>query len=175
MPNKADCFFLGYIGRTFGYAGELVVSLDVDDPARYADLKSVLVEVKSGLVPYFIEDIKMRDRDAVWRFEGVGTEEAARLVGCELYLPLSALPPLTGNRFYFHEVTGFTVEDREAGEIGTLTRVYDNGPQPILSIEHPTGKEIMVPLIDAFLLEVDRQHRRLKIAAPEGLIDFYLA
>ncbi|MDE6516158.1 MAG: ribosome maturation factor RimM [Bacteroidales bacterium] len=175
MPNKADCFFLGYIGRTFGYAGELVVSLDVDDPARYADLKSVLVEVKGALVPYFIEEIKMRDRDAVWRFEGVDTEEAARLVGCELYLPLSALPPLTGNRFYFHEVVGFTVEDREAGEIGTLTRVYDNGPQPILSIEHPGGKEIMVPLIDAFLLEVDRAYRRLKIAAPEGLIDFYLA
>lgn len=33
----------------------------------------------------------------------------------------------------------------------------------------------MVPLIDAFLLGVDRENRRLKIAAPEGLIDFYLA
>ncbi|MDE5736633.1 MAG: hypothetical protein K2H65_06145, partial [Bacteroidales bacterium] len=112
MPNKADCFFLGYIGRTFGYAGELVVSLDVDDPARYADLKSVLVEVKGALVPYFIEEIKMRDRDAVWRFEGVGPEEAARLVGCELYLPLSALPRLSGSRLYFREVVGCRVEDR---------------------------------------------------------------
>lgn len=173
MPNKTDCFFLGYIGRTFGYRGELVVTLDVDDPMRYADLKSVFVELKGGLVPYFIEEIKMRERDAVWRFEGVGTDEAARLVGCELYLPLSALPPLTGNRFYFHEVTGFTVEDKVAGEIGTVTCIYDNGPQPILSIDHG-GKEIMVPLIDAFLLGVDRENRRLKIAAPEGLIDFYL-
>lgn len=173
MPNKAECFFLGYIGRTFGYQGELVVTLDVDDPMRYADLKSVLVEVKGSLVPYFIEEIKMRDRDAVWRFEGLTADEAARLVGCELYLPLSALPPLTGNRFYFHEVVGFAVEDREAGEIGTLTRIYDNGPQPIMSIDHG-GKEIMVPLIDAFLLAVDRENRRLKIAAPEGLIDFYL-
>lgn len=174
MPNKADCFFLGYIGRTFGYKGELVVSLDVDEPARYADLKSVLVEIKGSLVPYFIEDIRWRDRDAVWRFEGLTPEEAARLVGCELYLPLSALPPLTGDRFYFHEVVGFTVEDEAAGELGTLTRVYDNGPQPILSIDHD-GKEIMVPLIDEFMRGVDRENRRLKIAAPEGLVDFYLA
>lgn len=164
---------MGHIGRTFGLKGELVVVLDVDDPSRYADLKSVLVEIKGQLVPYFIAEAKLRDRDAVWCFEDVTPEEAARLVGCELYLPLSFLPPLSGNRFYFHEVIGFKVEDRAAGPIGTLTQIYDNGPQPILSIDH-NGKEIMVPLIDEFLLSVDRQGRCLKIAAPEGLIDFYL-
>lgn len=173
--NKENCFFLGKIVKTSGLKGDLSVFLDVDNPDDYAGLDSVFVERKRSLVPYFIESVQIRNNGAVFHFEDMDTlEEAQELVGCNLYLPLDVLPPLEGNRFYYHEVIGFTVEDVHYGTLGVLREINDNSSQVILCIDHPSGKEVMIPLVDQFLVEVDREGRKLKVAAPEGLVDFYL-
>jgi 16S rRNA processing protein RimM len=39
-------------------------------------------------------------------------EDADAIMGNDIYLPLKMLPKLTGNKFYFHEVIGFEVEDK---------------------------------------------------------------
>lgn len=173
--SKDNCFFLGKIVKTNGLKGDLSVFLDVDDLNDYADLDSVFVERKRSLVPYFIESIQIRNNGAVVHFEDVDTlEDAQDLVGSCLYLPLDVLPPLDGNRFYYHEVIGFEVEDINEGALGVLREINDNSAQAILCIDHPSGKEVMIPLVDQFLVEVDREGRKLKVAAPEGLVDFYL-
>lgn len=173
--SKDNCFFLGKIVKTNGLKGDLSVFLDVDDLNDYADLDSVFVERKRSLVPYFIESIQIRNNGAVVHFEDVDTlEDAQDLVGSCLYLPLDVLPPLDGNRFYYHEVIGFEVEDINEGPLGVLREINDNSAQAVLCIDHPSGKEVMIPLVDQFLVEVDREGRKLKVAAPEGLVDFYL-
>lgn len=171
--TKEECYFLGYISKPFGYKGQLVLFLDVDNILEYKDLDAVFVDTASGLVPYFISSIKLRERDAIVEFENLSAEEATKLVGKELYLPLELLPKLSGNKFYFHEVIGFEVQDKNFGGIGKIKTIYDNGPQSILSIENE-GKEIMIPIVDQFILEVDREKKLLVVEAPEGLIDFYL-
>ena len=160
--------------RTSGLKGDVLAMLDVDKPSDYAQLDSVLVMVKKSLVPYFLERVEIRPNGAVLHFEDTGLEEAEKMIGCELYLPLDVLPPLTGNRFYFHEVIGFEVVDAEKGVLGVLREIMDNGPQPVLCIDHASGKEILMPLIDPFLEKVERSERRLYVRAPEGLVDFYL-
>ena len=172
--TKENCFYLGRVLRTSGLKGDVLAMLDVDKPSDYAQLDSVLVMVKKSLVPYFLERVEIRPNGAVLHFEDTGLEEAEKMIGCELYRPLDVLPPLTGNRFYFHEVIGFEVVDAEKGVLGVLREIMDNGPQPVLCIDHASGKEILMPLIDPFLEKVERSERRLYVRAPEGLVDFYL-
>jgi 16S rRNA processing protein RimM len=83
------------------------------------------------------------------------------------------LPPLEGNKFYFHEIIGFGVIDQEKGDIGTITAVYENAPQPLLSIDCE-GKEILLPIIDEIIINVNREERIMEVKSPEGLIDLYL-
>jgi 16S rRNA processing protein RimM len=45
-------------------------------------------------------------------------EDADAIMGNDIYLPLKMLPKLTGNKFYFHEVIGFEVEDKRSGVVG---------------------------------------------------------
>lgn len=172
--TKDNCFYLGRVLRTSGLKGDVLAMLDVDNPSDYAHMDSVLVLVKKSLVPYFLDRVEIRPNGAVLHFENMSLEDAERMIGCELYLPLDVLPPLTGNRFYFHEVIGFEVVDAEKGVLGVLREIMDNGPQPVLCIDHASGKEILVPLIDPFLEKVERSERRLYVRAPEGLVDFYL-
>jgi 16S rRNA processing protein RimM len=80
---------------------------------------------------------------------------------------------LEGNKFYFHEVIGFEVEDEEKGRIGVIEGVYENTRTPLLSIMF-NGKEILMPVIDEVILDVNREAKLMKIKAPQGLIDLYI-
>ena len=63
--------------------------------------------------------------------------------------------------------------DQEKGNIGKIVGVYENAPQPLLSIEFE-GKEILLPIIDEVILQVNRQEKQMRVKSPEGLIELYL-
>lgn len=168
-----DCFYLGKISKPFSYKGEVVLFLDVDEPQDYSQLDGVYVSINKKLVLYTINSIRINNNKAIVRFDGVEYKDLERLLGRELYLPLELLPPLEGNKFYFHEIIGFTVIDEEKGNIGTITAVYENAPQPLLSIDYE-GKEILLPIIDQIITNVNRNERIMEVKSPEGLIDLYL-
>ncbi len=172
MENK-DCFQLGKITKPFGYKGEVVFFLDVDDPMQYAELDSVFVEINQKLLPYFIDSIRINGNKAIVQFEDVSADEALRLIGKNLFLPLDLLPKLEGNKFYFHEIRGFTVMDSKKGDIGTIASVIDYPAHPLFQIIKE-GKEILIPIIDPIIDKVDRETKTIYLTAPEGLIDLYL-
>lgn len=171
--NIDDCFYLGRITKPWGVKGQVVMFLDVDTPEDYLELDSAFVEIKGQLVPYFFHLDNLNGNKAVATFEDLPSDQAAALVGHALYLPLDLLPKLEGNKFYFHEVVGFSVIDDEKGDIGTLEQVIDYPAQPLFQIMK-NGVEILVPVIDEVIKKVDREGKTLYINAPKGLIDLYL-
>jgi 16S rRNA processing protein RimM len=171
--TKEECFQLGKITKPFGYKGQVIFFLDVDEPEDYAELDAVFVEVKSSLIPYFIKDLKVNGNKAIVTFEDIDAEQALALVGCNLFLPLKMLPKLTGNRFYYHEVIGWKVVDSEKGDIGIIASVIDYPAQPLFQIMK-NDKEILIPIIDQVIKKVDRKEKTMHITAPNGLIDLYL-
>jgi len=172
--KKEDCFYLGIITKPFGYKGELVIYLDVDDPTQYIDLPTVLIDMGIGLVPFFIEKFSLKNNNATIRLQDVSPEMALTLVKKELYLPLNLLPKLKGNKFYFHEVIDFDVIDSEKGLIGKIEKVLDYPAQPILQVLNSDNKEILIPIADDIVLKVDRKNKKMEVKVPQGLIELYL-
>lgn len=171
---KNEYFYLGHITKSFGIKGQLCCYFDTDEPEKYASLDAVFIDLDGEKLPYLIEDIQYRGANTfVVKFQDVDESESKELIKAELYLPLSQLPPLSGNKFYFHEVIGFEVVDEEKGAIGACQDFIDISHHPIMQINHD-GVEILIPAIDEIFKEVDREHKQIHIAAPEGLIDVYL-
>ena len=171
--TKDECYYLGRITKPFGFKGEMVLFLDVDEQEDYAGLDSVFVEMKNGLVPYFIKSLRFSGNKAIATFEDLTPEEASALAGRDMYLPLDLLPKLTGNQFYFHEVKGFRVVDDERGDIGVIESVIEYPAQPLFQIFNG-DKEILIPVIDEVIERVDREAKTIYISAPNGLIDLYM-
>lgn len=172
--DKSKCFHFGYVSKTIGYEGELVFFLDVDDPKKYQKLESVFIELNDQLVPFFIKSIKIKNNFANVIIEGVdSSDKATELLRQQLYLPLSFLPKLKANEFYFHEVAGFKVIDNDYGEVGVVENVLDFPQQNILQIKKG-DKEILIPIKKEFILKVDRTNSIIEVSTPEGLIDLYL-
>lgn len=172
---KKECFFVGKIVKKYSFKGELLVKIDSDDPEMYEDMESVFVELRNNLVPFFIESSQMHKSELLRvKFEDVDSEQDAdALLKCDLYLPLEFLPKLDDDKFYFHEIIGFTVEDVSFGKVGVIKSVNDSTAQALFEIDRE-GIEILIPMNDAFIKKVDKKNKLILVETPEGLIDLYL-
>ncbi len=172
--DTSNYYYLGYIVKPIGNKGMLRVQLETDNPQYYNNLKEILVEIHDQLIPYPVKSIHTSDSNTKVEFKNIDSPELAKLLqGCTLYLPLSHLPKLKGNQFYYHEVIGFEVSDKNHGHIGKVQTVIDQTSQAILQIDL-NGKEILIPVTDEIIKKVDRKKKQLEIDSPEGLIDIYL-
>lgn len=173
--KKEDCFYLGKIVRKYSFKGELLIKLDTDQPELYEHMDAMFINVRNTLIPFFIESSQLHKSDLLRvQFEDVNDEaDADSLIKSEVYLPLEFLPKLEGNKFYFHEIIGFTMEDKNYGKVGKIVAVNDSTAQSLFEVDN-NGKEILIPMNDEFIIKVDRKTKTILVQTPEGLIDLYL-
>jgi len=173
--KKEDCFYLGKIVSKYSFKGELLAKLDTDEPDLYDNLDAVFLDLRGNLVPFFIETSQLHKSDLLrLKFEDVDNEaDADALIKTELYLPLEMLPKLEGNKFYFHEIIGFKIKDRNFGEVGIIKGINDSTAQALFEIDRD-GIEILIPMNDEFIIKVDRSNHTIEVNTPEGLIELYL-
>ena len=168
-----SCYQLGYVIKPHGLKGDISIFIDADDPQAYRTLESVFIQQDKQLVPFFINRIKVSGQKAILSLEeSKSIDEAANLKGAELYLPLSFLPDLAEDQFYFHEIVGYLVEDGDIGVIGKVVKVFDLGPQDLIAIDYQ-GKEVLLPINDETIAKVDKKKEVIKVNLPEGLLDIY--
>ncbi|MEO1031705.1 MAG: ribosome maturation factor RimM [Bacteroidota bacterium] len=173
--KKEDCFYLGKIVKKYSFKGELLAKLDTDQPELYDNLEAIFIDLRGHLVPFFIESSQLHKSDLLRiKFEDVDTEvDAETLLKSELYLPLELLPKLEGNKFYYHEVIGFSIKDINYGDVGLIKAINDSTAQALFEIDR-NGVEILIPMNDEFIVKVDRENKCIEVNTPEGLIDLYL-
>lgn len=169
-----SCYELGIIGKKHGLDGAVSITLDVTNPSDYRDLESVFVEMGKKLVPFFIQWIRLQGKKAVVKFEDVESiDQASELQACRLFLPIEALPKLQGNKFYYHEVIGYNIVDSVAGLIGPIQEVFSSGPQEVFAVLCQE-KEVLIPVGDDIIKEVDRDKKQINVVLPDGLLEIYL-
>ncbi len=173
--KQDELFLLGKIVRTFGSKGEVVFQMDTETLDRIKKLESVFVKINENLIPFFIERLerKPKSQALVKLMDIDSTDEASALAGCDFYFPLSLLPKQKGAQLYSIEIEGYTVMDAHHGETGTVRTVLELPQQLLLAIDF-NGKEILVPIVDEIVKEIDHKNKVIHIEAPEGLIELYL-
>ena len=167
--NKQDCFFLGTIVSKFSYKGEILLKLDSDE-IQFKKLKTIFLEIEGALVPFEIKNVMLHKSSLLRiKLENIDSEKKANtVVKTKTYLPIKDLPKLNGDKFYYHEIISFTVLDLSLGNIGKVKEVNDQTSQPIIVVNNGLN-EIMIPLVDDFLIEINRNKKTLTFDLPEGL------
>lgn len=173
--RKEDCYFLGKITRKHGLQGNVILKLDTDQPEIYNKLESIFIEINGLLVPFFIQKSSWSKQDSLnILFKNATDQLAEQVIGKEVYLPLSTLPKLEGKKFYYHEIIHFKIWDNKGNLYGEIQSVNDQTAQHyfILNLD---GKEVIIPIIKDWILEVNRKEKFIKMELPEGLLEVFLA
>ncbi|MCP9765019.1 ribosome maturation factor RimM [Lacihabitans soyangensis] len=173
--QKSECFSLGKITKPHGLKGEVTIWLDVDIPENYIDLDGLFLEIKGQLVPYIIEELQIRGKKSIVKFEDINSIEATEpIIDAEAYLPIKKLPKLKGKQFYYHEVIGYQIFDNNSQkDLGELKAIYESTGQDLFAVDI-NETEVLIPIIDNFLDAVDHTEKRIHVTLPDGLLDIYL-
>jgi len=169
--EDADSVTIGIVLRPHGIRGEVVVEPLTDNEDRFATLTDVRLARPSGSsVLLKVASMFPHKGRLVIQFEGIRSiEDAETLRAGELRIPLAALPSLPAGSYYHHELRGLDVRLETGASIGTVTDLWETGATPVLVIRDERAHETLLPLVDAYIIEVDVKGGFMKVKA-EGTV-----
>lgn len=172
--NLADSFYIGYITKTKGLKGEVQVFFEYPEPEEL-DLETLFLEFNGKLVPYFTTEIALQaNQTANIYLEDVDViEKAQTLVRKKIYLPNTKKPERALGEFLISDLKGFMVLDATHGELGSITDIHEYPQQFVASVIYQ-DREILFPLSEDLIIEIDQNKNTLYVNLPDGLVDLYL-
>jgi 16S rRNA processing protein RimM len=155
-----------------GLKGEIVAELLTDFPERFEDVDELVLVSPSGeRRTKRLEDYWFQNDRVVLKFSGYDDVETAKeLVGVEFAVPESERVPLPADHYYDWELEGCTVKVGD-DSIGQVKSVLKTGGVEILVVTGNSGKELLIPLADSIVVEVDPARKTIVVDPPEGLLD----
>ena len=168
----SDLLLVGRVARAPGNKGQVIVNPETDFPReRFAVGKVLVVEQAGRTVERTIAAVRFHDGRPVIALDGVATmDDAEALAGAELKVPASSLAPLPGNTYYRHDLVGCEVQDTAGRAIGRVTDVDGPLERSLLIVEGGRG-EVMIPMVEGFIVRIDAAGRRIVVDLPQGLTE----
>ena len=133
--------------------------------------------IKGSKVPYFIENLRGENVFIV-HFEDVSDRDAAiALQSREIYLrPEDLLTDdereleMEEDGLTYARLGGYAIIDASLGAIGTIEEIYDM-PQQEMAMIRRDGREILIPLNEQLISNIDDKGKTVHMDLPEGLLD----
>ncbi len=147
-----------------------VVDAEAFGLARDADFVELDVDELPATV--IVEQVRPGPKGRlVVRLRGVRDRSGADdLRGCLLAAPADVLGDLEDGEFWYHELEGWEVEDHGGrGVIGRVVRVVAAHTELLEVRPLGGGPTWFIPIVDAFVKELDRDGRRVLVELIEGL------
>ena len=98
----------------------------------------------------------------VARLDGFTDRDAAAgLRGREVAVPRTAMPENREGEFYWSDLLGMEVSDRNASRLGLVAKILETGANTVLVVQGE--KELLVPFIQDVVVNVDLKTRQLVV------------
>lgn len=169
-----DCFEIGYIAKTKGLKGEVQVSFSYYEPEKLK-LDAVFIEYDGKMIPHFVREYKIPQKFmGYFLFEDIDhIDKAQKIIHRKIFLPNRLKPKKNKDEFLFKDLEGFTATDVTIGMLGQITEVKEFPKQYIAAVIYQE-KEILFPLTDDLINDINIDNKTITINLPDGLIDIYM-
>jgi 16S rRNA processing protein RimM len=166
-------FTVGKIVNTHGIKGELKILPQTDFPEiRFAKGSQLFLspEDHSSLTPLTIETSRLHKNVYIIKFSGMEhINDVEKYKGAILKVSEAARIELDEDEYYYSDIIGCEVISDEGEELGKITEILSPGANDVWVITPPKGKDILIPVIDDVLLDVDVTAKKVKIHLLEGI------
>jgi 16S rRNA processing protein RimM len=158
---------IGRITRTFGKRGGVVLDRTVEvDPADLVGRQLFVAPPLINIATVEVEKALVKDRRLILFFREIDSLVKSRnLVSRVLQIDEVELKEITGKAD--ENFVGFKACTDDGAEIGVITDDLDYPAHRVLQISLHNGKEILVPLVDRFVVKVDRKNKTIFLCRDE--------
>ncbi|WP_309682115.1 ribosome maturation factor RimM [Polaromonas sp.] len=118
----------------------------------------------SGTVSLQLDEVKTHSDSIVAKARGLDDRTAAEaLRGARIFLPRSSFPAASKDEYYWVDLIGLNVVNREGVALGCVRDLMATGPHSVLCVEYPqtaedgsvTTAERMIPFVSVYVDAVD--------------------
>jgi len=163
---------IGYISKTHGLKGHVILRLNELVRIDEEGIKSIFLELNGSQVPYFIEECRPNNAGYIIKLETIDVVETSKkLIGKKAF---AVTDFILEEEESLKEFIGYTIIDSKLGNVGIISDVDEKTDNVIIKVMHPSGKEIILPFNNDFIIEIDDDLKTIHFNAPEGLIEMYL-
>jgi 16S rRNA processing protein RimM len=125
----------------------------------------------SGCVTVNMAEVKLHADGIVAHIDGLDDRNGAEaLKGVRIYVPRSAFPATPEGEYYWVDLIGLDVINREGVHLGTVRDLLTTGPHSVLVLEYTEtvdgetrNAERMIPFVSAYVDGVDQTARRITV------------
>ena len=169
-----EYFKIGKFVAAHGVNGELVLKHELGKKTSLKGLQTIFIEEKKdSFLPLFVESTRMKNDNEVFvRMEGVITREAAiKLTQKEVWFTEADLKKFSARSSPIN-LLGYSIVNYEK-PVGQILEVIEQPHQLLCRIEIK-GKEVLIPINESFLQNINHAKKQVHVELPEGLIEIYL-
>jgi 16S rRNA processing protein RimM len=159
---------LGRIAKVHGYEGVVTIRLERTFTEKITEMESVFLEIEGKPVPFLISESEYDDSGILKvKFDGYGSiEKVSQFTGCRVFLNSEKKEDITNMDF-----SGFKVYLKDNTLAGTIRAIIENPGQWIINVETESGKELLIPFHEDFIISSDRKKKIIVMDLPEGLTE----
>jgi 16S rRNA processing protein RimM len=101
--------------------------------------------------------------------ESIDRDIAESLKGARIFVPRSSFPTTQKDEFYWVDLIGLSVHNREGLDLGTVIELMATGPQTVLVLSQTNPEdpakpvERMIPFVSAYVDKVDIENRLILV------------
>lgn len=177
--DLAGMVSVGKVRDSHGLKGELFVVTNLDKaPPWLTEFTEFTLEFKapneegkheSQIKSFSVKKTRPHKKGFIVKADEINDRnESDTYKGAVFYISKSHLESKSGEEVYLKEVEGFEVFDN-GNLVGTIIGFSTNNAQDLLVVD--TGdKEVEIPFVEAFVTEVDKNNKKVKMNLPEGLV-----
>jgi len=167
-----DAVEVGRILGAWGVQGGIKVKPFAADPQALFSSKRWFVEpseAKPGhVVPPLLRVVQAREQNeaVVATVQEIGDRDAAQaLAGARVFVARSSFPTPDADEFYWVDLIGLAVANREGAPLGEVIGLIETGPHCVLRIQpaDPKAEEVLIPFVDAYVDRVDQPARTIHV------------
>ncbi|MNR58654.1 Ribosome maturation factor RimM [compost metagenome] len=81
------------------------------------------------------------------------------------------LADLDEDEYYYHEILGCSVVTAAGEKLGQITEILTPGANHVWVVKRPKGRDLLLPVIDEVVLEVDVENKQVTVELMEGLLE----
>ncbi|MBD5097787.1 MAG: 16S rRNA processing protein RimM [Lachnospiraceae bacterium] len=167
-----EFFRIGVITKPHGLKGEVKVFPTTDDARRFKKLKKCIIRTKKGDIEAEKKSCKFFKNLVILSFVGyddINEVEAFR--NCDIYVSRKDAVPLEEGEYYISDVIGSDVYEDNGSHLGTVNDVLQTGANDVFIVAMENGKELLVPVINDCVIEIDTENKKVIVKLMKGMLD----
>lgn len=163
---------VGVISSTHGIGGEVKVFPTTDDSQRFKKLKKVLLDTGKEYLELEVERVRFFKQMVIVKFKGYNNiNDIEKYKGKDLLVTRENAVPLAENEYFIYDIIDAQVETEDGKALGTLTEVLTTGANDVYVVKLPSGKEVLLPVIDDCVKEIDTEQKKVVVHLMPGLLE----